>query len=32
MSELYKTNRKAFTAWNYQAEVEELNRMSEQGW
>lgn len=32
MSELYKTSRKAFTAWNYQAEVEELNRMSEQGW
>lgn len=32
MSELYKTGRKAFTAWNYQAEVEELNRMSEQGW
>lgn len=32
MAELYKTGHKSFTAWDYKKEVEELNRMSEQGW
>lgn len=32
MSKLYKTGHKSFTAWNYKAEIEELNKMSEQGW
>lgn len=32
MAGLYKTGHKAFTAWDYKKEVEELNRMSEQGW
>lgn len=31
MSE-YKTCRKTYTAWDYKAEIDELNRMSEQGW
>lgn len=32
MSKSYKINRKAFTAWNYQNEIDEMNKMSEQGW
>ena len=32
MSKAYKTSYKAYSAWNYQKEVEELNAASEQGW
>lgn len=28
----YKTTHKMYSAWNYQREIEDLNRMSEQGW
>ncbi|MBR6331918.1 MAG: DUF2812 domain-containing protein [Dehalococcoidales bacterium] len=31
MSE-YKTRYKAYSAWNYENEVEELNKLSEEGW
>lgn len=30
--EKYKTTRRMYSAWNYQREIEDLNRMSEQGW
>ncbi len=32
MSEKYKTSFRVYSAWNYQKEVEDLNRASEQGW
>ena len=28
----YKTSHKAYAAWNYRQEIEDLNRASEQGW
>ena len=28
----YRTTHKLYSAWNYEGEIEELNRMSEQGW
>jgi len=28
----YKTTHRIYSAWNYQRELEDLNRMSEQGW
>lgn len=32
MSKQYKRSFKAYPAWDYQSEIDELNRMSEQGW
>ena len=32
MSKAYKTSYKAYSAWNYLKEVEDLNAASEQGW
>lgn len=32
MSANYKTSYKVYSAWNYQKELEDLNRASEQGW
>ncbi len=32
MSELYKTSYKVYTAWNYEKEIEDLNKASEEGW
>ncbi len=32
MAAHYKTSYKIYPAWNYQKEIEDLNRASEQGW
>lgn len=32
MARQYKTAHKVYTAWNYQKEIEDLNKASEQGW
>lgn len=32
MSSNYKTSFKAYTAWNYEREIEDLNKASEKGW
>lgn len=32
MARQYKTSHRVYTAWNYQKEIEDLNKASEQGW
>ena len=32
MSKEYKTSYRAYAAWNYQKEIEDLNAASDQGW
>ena len=32
MSRKYKTSHKVYTAWNYEKEIEDLNKQSEKGW
>ena len=32
MDRQYKTSHRVYTAWNYQKEIEDLNKASEQGW
>lgn len=32
MGRQYKTSHRVYTAWNYQAEIEDLNKASEKGW